>query len=161
MASKKNVLEILKEDHDKVKQLLARLGSTSARGTKTRERLAEQIHRELELHTAIEEEIVYPALREAADDTEGEEMHFEFVEEHFLSGQVEVPRLLDTDAATDEFTAKCSVLTELVTHHIDEEETRMFPRARKLCDAETLNELGRQVEARKRELTRELKRAAA
>lgn len=160
MTAKKNVLDLLKADHDKLKQLLERLAATTARGTKTRERLAEQIHRELELHSAIEEDIVYPALREAANDTDGEEMHFEFIEEHFLAGEIEMPRLLDTDAATDEFTAKCSVLKELLTHHIDEEEARMFPRARKLCDKEALNDLGRQVEARKRELTRELKKAA-
>lgn len=156
----KNVLDLLEHDHDRLKQLLERLAGTTTRGSKTRERILDDIHRELEVHTAIEEEIVYPAIREAGGDTEGEELHFEMVEEHFLAGDVEVPRMIDTNADTDEFTAKCVVLKELITHHIDEEEKRLFSRARKLCDDETLVELGKQVDARKKELMRELKKAA-
>lgn len=163
MATKKadkNVLDLLEQDHEKLKHLLDRLEGTSTRGSKTRERVIEDIHRELEVHSAIEEEIVYPAIREAASDTEGEELHFEMVEEHFLAGEVELPRLLDTSADSDEFTAKCVVLKELLTHHIEEEESRLFKRARKLCDEATLVELGHQMEARKKELLRELKKAA-
>lgn len=162
MATKKNVnvLDLLEQDHDKVKQLFERLEGTTARATKTRERLIADIHRELEVHTAIEDEIVYPAIREAAGDDEGEQMHFEFVEEHYLVGDVELPRILELSADSNEFTALCSVLEELVTHHIEEEEQRMFPRARRLCDEDTLVSLGKQVEARKKELMRELKKAA-
>jgi hemerythrin superfamily protein len=163
MATKKgnkNVLDLLEHDHEKLKHLLDRLEGTSTRGAKTRERVIEEIHRELEVHTAIEEELVYPAIREAASDTEGEELHFEMVEEHFLAGEVELPRMLDTSADSDEFTAKCVVLKELVTHHIEEEESRLFSRARELCDEETLVDLGRRVEARKKELLREIKKAA-
>jgi hemerythrin superfamily protein len=156
----KNVLDLLEQDHEKLKHLLDRLAGTSTRGAKTRERVLDDIHRELEVHTAIEEEIVYPAIREAADDTEGEELHFEMIEEHFLAGEVELPRMLDTSADSDEFTAKCVVLKELLTHHIAEEEERLFSRARELCDEETLVSLGERVEARKKALLREIKKAA-
>lgn len=156
----KTALDVLLEDHEKVKHLLDRLEHTSERGTKTRGKVIEEIHVELEAHTAIEEEIFYPAVRAAANDHEGEEMHFEFVEEHYLAGEVEVPRVMDLDPSSVEFTARCSVLKELVTHHIEEEEERMFPRARELFDRDELIELGARMLERKKELLRELKKAA-
>lgn len=160
MAKQKNALDLLQEDHDKVKHLLERLEGTSERGKKTREKLIEDIHRELEAHTAIEEEIFYPAIREAADDHEGEEMHFEFLEEHHLAGEVEMPRAMELDAESIDFTARCVVLKELVFHHIGEEEERMFPRARELFEEDELMELGARMAERKKELMRELKKAA-
>ncbi|HEY8432287.1 MAG TPA: hemerythrin domain-containing protein [Sandaracinaceae bacterium] len=156
----KNALDLLKEDHEKIEHLLDRLAGTSERGVKTREKLIEDIHRELEAHTAIEEEIFYPAVREAANDHDGEQMYFEFVEEHYLAGEVELPRAIDLDASSIEFTAHCVVLKELVMHHIEEEEARMFARARELFDEEQLLYLGRRMSERKKELVRELKKAA-
>lgn len=159
-AKTKNAIDILKDDHDKLRTLLTRLAATSVRGAKTRERVLDDIHRELEVHTAIEEEIFYPAIREAANNREAEEMHYEFVEEHYLAGEVELPRTLDVEPDTDEFTAHVAVLKELITHHLKQEEERMFPRARKLCSSEQLVELGQQMMARKKELMSELKKAA-
>src|SRR5690606_4136115 len=89
---------------------LERLTGTSERGKKTRAKLIDDIHRELEAHTAIEEEIFYPAVRQAANDHDGEQMHFEFVEEHYLAGEVELPRAIDLDPESIEFTARCVVL---------------------------------------------------
>lgn len=160
MPKQKSVLDVLHEDHERIQHMLERLEGTSERGKKTREKLIEEIHRELEVHTAIEEEIVYPAVRQAADDHDGEQMHFEFVEEHFLAGEVELPRALELDAESIEFTARCVVLKELLTHHIEEEESRMFSRARELFDHEQLTSLGSRVLERKKELMRELKKAA-
>ncbi len=160
MAKRKNALDLLEEDHQKVKHLLERLEDTSERGRKTREKLIEDIRLELEVHTAIEEEIFYPAMREAADDHDGEEMHFEFVEEHYLAGEIELPRTIELDPESIQFTAHCSVLKELVFHHIQEEEERMFERARELFDEDELVELGERLSARKKELVREMKKAA-
>lgn len=160
MPKQKSVLDVLHEDHERIQHLLERLEGTSERGKKTRDKLIEEIHRELEVHTAIEEEIVYPAVRQAADDHDGEQMHFEFVEEHYLAGEVELPRMLELDVESIDFTARCVVLKELLTHHIEEEESRMFSRARELFDHEQLASLGGRVLERKRELMRELKKAA-
>lgn len=160
MAKKKGVLDILEEDHEKVRGLLDRLENTSERGVKSRERILDELHRDLEVHTMIEEEIVYPAFRREADTHDSEEMYFEFVEEHFLAGEAELPRLIEVDASSIEFSAKAIVLKELVTHHIDEEEQRMFPLVRELFDEDQQAELGRRVMERKRELLREMKKAA-
>ena len=157
---KKDALELLKEDYEKIQHLLERLTGTSERGKKMRAKFIDDIHREFEAHTAIEEEIFYPAVRQAANDHDGEQMHFEFVEEHYLAGEVELPRTLDVEPDTDEFTAHVAVLKELITHHLKQEEERMFPRARKLCSSEQLVELGQQMMARKKELMSELKKAA-
>lgn len=159
-SSKKNAIDILQEDHEKMRNLLDRLQGTSVRGAKTREKVLDDIHRELEVHTAIEEELFYPAIRKAAQDREGEEMHYEFIEEHYLAGEIELPRTLDVEAGSDEFTAHAVVLKELITHHLREEEQRMFKRARKLCSNQQLVELGEQMMARKKELMTELKKAA-
>lgn len=157
---KKDAIALLEEDHEKIQSLLERLVGTSERGVKSREKVLHEIQVELEAHTAIEEEIFYPAVREEAQDREGEEMYFEFIEEHYLAGEVELPRALDCDAGSVEFAAKSMVLKELVRHHIEEEEERLFSRARELFDEERLLELGARMSERKKQLVRELKKAA-
>lgn len=159
-AERKDAIALLEEDHEKIRSLLERLIATSERGKKSREKVLHDIQIELEAHTAIEEEIFYPAVREAANDRDGEEMYFEFVEEHYLAGEVELPRVTEIDAGSVEFAAKTIVLHELVQHHIEEEEERLFERARELLDEEQLMELGSRMAERKRELVRELKKAA-
>ncbi len=160
MAKNKSALELLEEDHEKVRHLLERLSSTSERAVKSRERIIEDLHREVEAHTKLEEEIFYPAFRQAADEHDSEELYFEFIEEHHLAGEHEMPRVLDLDAGSIEFAGKSNVLRELLLHHIEQEEERMFPWARKLFDRDQLNELGARMMQRKKELVRELKHAA-
>jgi hemerythrin-like domain-containing protein len=160
MTKKKSAIEVLEEDHERVRTLLDRLVSTSDRAVKSRERIIEDLHLEIEAHTAIEEEIFYPAFRAAADDHDGEELYFESLEEHHLAGEYELPRVLDLDAGSIEFAARANVLADLLMHHLEEEEERMFPRARELFDDATMKELGDRMMQRKRELMRELKHAA-
>jgi hemerythrin superfamily protein len=77
-----NAISLLKEDHKKVKALLAELAETSDRATRKREDLLGQVALEITVHTAIEEEIFYPAFLAAAKKKETETLYYEAQEEH-------------------------------------------------------------------------------
>jgi hemerythrin-like domain-containing protein len=147
-----NAIELLKNDHDKVRGLLSELAETTNRASKGRADLLQKIGLELKVHTTIEEEIFYPALREAGENSDDEKMYFEAMEEHRAAGDLVLPDLQATDINTDQFGGRAKVLKELIEHHAKEEEKEMFPRARELLGAEALRELGEKMMARKQEL---------
>jgi hemerythrin superfamily protein len=147
-----NAIELLKEDHKKVRGLLSQLSETTKRAEKTRTELLATIAKEIEVHTKIEEEIFYPAFKEAAGEGEDEAMYFEALEEHHAAGDQVLPDLLATDVTSDKFSGRAKVLKEMIEHHAGEEEKEMFPKARELLGNETLRELGAKMEARKAEL---------
>lgn len=150
MAAKKkatlvpDAIKLLKADHEKVRGLLAQFeNATGAR----REKLRGQIDRELKVHTQIEEEIFYPAYRDAARKKEDKKLYFEALQEHHVVDLV-LPEMND-GSSNEELKAKAKVLKELVEHHADEEEKEMFPRARKVLDKDELRALGEQMQLRK------------
>lgn len=147
-----NAIELLKADHDKVRDLLTRLTDTTKRAEKTRTDLVEQIRLELDVHTQIEEEIFYPAFKDAVGEGKDEAMVFEALEEHRAAGELVLPDLLDTDVTSERFGGRAKVLKELVEHHIKEEEQDMFKRAREVFDRDQLDTLGQQMAQRKKEL---------
>jgi len=147
-----NAIQLLKEDHRKVRALLAELESTTPRGVKKRSQLLETIAKELRVHAKIEEEIFYPAFKAAGEKSDDDKMYFEALEEHRAAGELVLPDLERTEPGSDRFSGRAKVLKELVEHHADEEEKEMFPRARKLLSAAELNALGAQMLARKSEL---------
>lgn len=147
-----NAIELLKADHEKVRGLFEQLVDTTSRAVKTRTELLEKIRLELDVHTQIEEEIFYPALRAASGKTEEEVMVFEALEEHRAAGELVLPDLLATDVASDRFSGRAKVLKELVEHHAEEEEKEMFKKARELLDRDALATLGDEMSARKQEL---------
>jgi hemerythrin-like domain-containing protein len=147
-----NAIQLLKDDHKKVKALLAELEASTTRGTKKRTQLLATIGQELRVHSKIEEEIFYPAFKAAGEKSDDDKMYFEALEEHRAAGELVLPDLEKTDPSSDKFSGRAKVLKELVEHHADEEEKEMFPRARKLLSAAELNALGAQMAARKREL---------
>src|SRR3954470_8486369 len=142
-----DVIKLLKEDHQKVKKMLNELEETTERAAKKREELFAEVQRELKLHELVEEEIVYPAFRE---QSKLKDIVLEGYEEHHV-----VDLIMDEIAGepvTDEtWTAKVKVMKENVEHHVEEEEDKMFPQARKLFPEEELEELGRRVAARKQQ----------
>src|ERR1043165_9596749 len=142
-----DAITLLKQDHEKVRGLL---GSQENASGARREKLLAQITKELEIHTTIEEEIFYPAFRDAGTKKDDQVMFYEALEEHHVSKGV----LPEAGAREDkeDLKAKAKVLKELIEHHADEEEQEMFPRAKKLMDKDELRELGARMEARKREL---------
>ncbi len=143
-----NAISLLKADHKKVKGLLEDLESTTERGVGKRKKLLSQIDAELKAHTSIEEEIFYPAFREAVRKKEDREMYFEALEEHHVVRLV-LPEIAATDPSSEEFGAKAKVLKELVTHHAKEEEKDMFPEAKKVLSDEELEALGARMQASK------------
>jgi len=146
-----DAIALLKEDHKKVRGLLERLEKSSS--SSRREQLSSKIEQELKIHTTIEEEIFYPAYRDAASKKDDKELFFEAKEEHHVVDLV-LPEVRSTSPEADEYEAKTKVLKELVLHHAKEEEKEMFPRARKLMSRDELTDLGERMDARKRELQR-------
>lgn len=143
-----NAIELLQADHVKVRKLLSELVESSDRAGKKRQQLLEEIGTELRLHTAIEEEIFYPAFRKASRKAE-QPMIFEAKEEHRAVENVVLPDLEKTDPETDEFTGYARVLKEFVEHHAEEEETEMFKLAQELMSQDQLVELGKQMQEMK------------
>jgi iron-sulfur cluster repair protein YtfE (RIC family) len=145
-----DAFELLKQDHEKVSGIFEKLEPTTERGLKTREELFTQLKQELDVHAAIEEEIFYPAIKDA-DETH--EITLEAYEEHAVVKQLLAE--LDSDPKdTEEWKAKLTVLQENVEHHVEEEEDEMFPKARKVLSEEQIEQLGTRMEAAKQQKTR-------
>ncbi len=155
MATRTDAIALLKKDHEKVRGLLKKLESAAVKGDGRAERLLEQVDREVKIHSQIEEEIFYPAFHDAARTREENKLFFEAKEEHHIVDLV-MPEVHDSEEGdVADFAAKATVLKDLIEHHADEEEREMFPRARKLFDRSELQELGRRLQERKEELTKE------
>ncbi|KQZ71196.1 hemerythrin [Rhodanobacter sp. Root561] len=152
-----DAITLLKNDHDAVEKLLEELAQSTPRGVKKRTELLEKIRVELKAHTTIEEEIFYPAFKARGDQSDDDKMYFEALEEHRAAGDLVLPDLLATPVGNEKFSGRAKVLKELVTHHGDEEEKEMFPRAKKLLDKATLASLGEKMAMRKAELVKQLK----
>ena len=145
-----DAIALLKKDHEKVRGLLSKLETAAQRGGDRAMQLAAQVEQEVKIHSQIEEEIFYPAYRDAAQKKSDKQLFFEAKEEHHVVDLV-MPEI-EEPGSTEEFAAKAKVLKELIEHHADEEEKEMFPKARKLFDRDELRELGQRLEQRKMEL---------
>lgn len=152
-----DALELLKKDHDTVEDLLDELTGTSERATKKRTELLSKIAVELRVHARIEEEIFYPALKDAAQDKEQRAMLAEALEEHRAVEELVLPDLENTDVGSVQFRGRAKVLKELVTHHKDEEEKEMFKHAQTLLSKDARRDLGARMRERKSELLDEMK----
>jgi len=146
-----DAMSLLKEDHRKVKKILAELESTTERGVKTREELFTKVKQELVIHEAIEEEIFYPALKE---HPKTKEIALEGYEEHHVVDTVMAE--IEGVAYDDEkWGAKFTVMKENLEHHIEEEEGEMFKQAKQVFDQDELTRLGESMKARKEDLIRQ------
>ena len=145
-------IQMLKEDHQKVKQLKQQF--EQAENASEKKKIAQQALQELEIHAALEEEIFYPAVRKKAGD-QGKEMMLEAEEEHHVV-HVLVDELKEMRSVTDKYEAKFKVLMENVDHHVQEEESEMLPQARVLL-GEDAPRLAEQMQKRKEALLAEAK----
>jgi iron-sulfur cluster repair protein YtfE (RIC family) len=134
--------DLLKKQHKSVKALFKKVEDTE--DGRRRRQLMEEIANELKMHTQIEEEIFYPAVREVGT-SKAEEMVDEAYEEHHVVDLV-LAELPNVDPEDERFAAKMTVLSELVEHHAEEEEDEMFPMAEKKLGKERLQQLGEQME---------------
>lgn len=146
-----NALDLLKDDHDKVRDLLEQLVNTTERAEKKRPELLARIEKEMQVHTQIEEEIFYPAFKKASGKS-NDKMYYEAHEEHRAVEDLVMPDLKQADPTGTQFSGRAKVLKELIEHHAGEEEEEMFPQARKTMSELQLEELGEKMQARKKEL---------
>ena len=136
-----DAITVLKDDHKKVKALLASLEKTTEKSAERRTKLLGQIEAEINVHATIEEEIFYPAYREAVKKKDDVELYQEALEEHHVVDLI-MPELKASDPGGEIFGAKATVLKEVIEHHADEEEKEMFKKARAAMDKAELLDLG-------------------
>lgn len=143
-----NALELLKQDHQKVAALFDEVKATDSEARQ--QKLFAQIKQELETHTHIEETVFYPKLMEHEDLRD---IVLEGIEEHKQVKTLirEIERLVD---GSEKFDAKLKVMSENVEHHVEEEETEMFPQVEEVMSAAQLQELGAQLQAAKSDYTK-------
>ena len=146
-----NAIELLTNDHQKLRGILPKLADESVSAAEKKDLLA-IVEKELKMHSLVEEEIFYPAFKNAGKtDSEAKDMYFEAIEEHHVVDML-LPELKGLSADSDGFKAKATVLKELIEHHAGEEEREMFVQARELMDDRQLIDLGTRMSERKVEL---------
>ncbi|HUQ25693.1 MAG TPA: hemerythrin domain-containing protein [Burkholderiales bacterium] len=141
-----DAIAILKADHASVKKAFKQFEKMDQEDVATMKELVTTVCNELTVHTTIEEEIFYPALRKKMED---EDLMNEAQVEH-ASAKDLIKQLEGMDADDPLYAATFTVLGEYVNHHVEEEEDEMFPQAEKL--KLDLEELGRKMLARKEDL---------
>lgn len=128
-AKGQDAIEMLTADHKKVKDIFKQFEKLKEEDGAEEEKaaLAQQVCNELKIHTQIEEEIFYPAVREAIDD---DDLMDEAEVEH--TGAKDLIEQLEAMQPSDDlYDAKVTVLGEEVEHHVEEEEGEMFPKVKK------------------------------
>ncbi len=143
-------LDLLIADHNRVRGLFAKFKEAHEAEDQTAMlECAGKIMDDLVVHTTIEEEIFYPAIRE--DTEEMGEVVDEGVQEHHVAKTL-MEELGQVEPGGDEWVAKMSVLMENVEHHAEEEETELFPEVRSSFDDDSLTALAEQLELMKAQL---------
>ncbi|AHL33397.1 hemerythrin [Pseudomonas brassicacearum] len=153
-----NAIDLLKADHERVKAILTQLSESTDRALKKRTELLAKLEMEISIHTRLEEEILYPAFKQAGGKDEAE-MYYEAKEEHRTVDSLVLPDLKTTDPSQPEFAGRVKVVKELLEHHIEEEEKEMFPHAKKLLGKAKLDALGEEMETMKAQYKKELSSA--
>jgi len=147
--SASDAVALLKRDHRTVEKLFREF--ESADGS---EQLAGHVCDLVTVHAQIEEEILYPAAREAfADDEEDSELVHEAAVEHATAKEL-IRKIQGMSEADEEFKATVKVLSEYIKHHVKEEEGELFPKLKK-ADVD-LKEMGQQLSQRKMQLMRQM-----
>lgn len=143
-----DAIALLMEDHKKVKKLFKDFEKLSKKDDiEGKVEVAMQICEELTVHATIEEEIFYPAARAAIND---DDMLNEAEVEHATAKDL-IAQIQEMSGDDEMYDAKVKVLSEYINHHVEEEETEMFPKAKKA--KMDLDGLGMQLMERKEELT--------
>jgi hemerythrin superfamily protein len=149
-------IDLLKDDHEKVKKAFKEFEKMDRSDTETCRQLVRSVCEDLRVHTTLEEEIFYPAVREAIDD---EDIMNEASVEHETAKTL-IEQLENMEPDDPNYHATFTVLGEYVLHHVKEEEGEMFPQAKK-AEGLDLEALGEQMRARKEELVGQQEQAEA
>jgi hemerythrin superfamily protein len=135
-AQAQDAVALLTADHKKVKRLFSDYGKLKEDGSdEDKAAIVEQICNELKIHTELEEEIFYPAVRKSIDDAD---LMDEALVEHAGAKEL-IAQLQEASPDDDLYDAKVTVLGEQINHHVKEEEGEMFPKVKKAkVDTEAL-----------------------
>jgi hemerythrin superfamily protein len=137
-----NAIDLLEKQHRDVEELFEEFESAGDGAQKTRERLCREISDQLAVHAEIEEKLFYPESKQA--DTE--ELLRESVEEHLAMKRI-LAEIIEGGIEDEQFDARMKVLQEQVEHHVEEEERELFPKVKKACSKEELDDLGNRMSA--------------
>lgn len=145
-STKQNVINLLIDDHEKVKKLFKEFEKLSKKNDDSKVEIANQICMELTAHALAEEEVFYPVARRAISD---DDMMNEADVEHDSAKDL-IAQIQSMSPNDEMYDAKVTVLGEYIDHHVKEEENEMFPKVRKA--KVDLEELGMQLMMKKEQI---------
>jgi hemerythrin-like domain-containing protein len=133
-----DILTTLKKEHDQLRALFERMNATEDNAEAQRQQLLQQIDELLIPHAKWEETVFYPAFAERADHDQLK-THAAAIEEHRVVETTVIPDVKGADLGSREFAGAAQVYAELVGHHADEEERKIFAAMRELYSAQELS----------------------
>lgn len=137
-----DAIVLLKKDHQEIRKVFSDFQKAGDGAHKTKGDLVDRMIELLTVHTYIENEVMYPRVRDLLPEVEDEVL--ESYEEHHVADLL-VLELASMKPEDERFTAKTTVLIENVTHHIEEEEEEWFPKVREGLGRKTLQEIGAEM----------------
>jgi hemerythrin-like domain-containing protein len=147
-----DAIVILRNDHKEIRKLFRQFQQAGEDATEAKGRIVKRIIEELTVHTYLENECMYPEVRRLLPDLEDDVL--ESYEEHHVA-DVLTAELFAMDPGDERFDAKTTVLIELVSHHIEEEEQEWFPKVREGLGRKQLQELGSRMNELREKAPRE------
>ena len=143
-----DAIVLLKNDHKEIRKAFRDFEKAGEKAYATKGKIVDRIIELLTVHTYIENEVMYPRVRELLPEVEDDVL--ESYEEHHVADLL-VVELASMEPEDERFTAKTTVLIENVEHHIEEEEQEWFPQVREGLGRKVLQELGAEmIEAKKK-----------
>ena len=137
-----DAIVVLKDDHKQIRKVFKDFQAAGANAEVRKGQLVDRMIELLTQHTYIENEVMYPRVRELLPDLEDDVL--ESYEEHHVA-DVLVMELSSMKPSDERFDAKTTVLIENVTHHMDEEEQDWFPKVREGLGRKALQEIGEEL----------------
>ena len=138
-----DAIKLLTQDHRTVERLFKTYERAGERADKQKQKVVDQVIRELSIHASIEEQLLYPAARKLSEKVDAQVL--EALEEHHVA-KATLAELEKMSPKDERFDAKMTVLMENVRHHVKEEEEELFPELRKRMDRGALAALGEAME---------------
>jgi hemerythrin-like domain-containing protein len=146
-----DAIVLLKADHKEILKTFRDFEKLGDEAYKQKGQLVDKMIELLTVHTYLENEVMYPRVRELLPELEDDVL--ESYEEHHVA-DVLVMELYGMKPDAERFTAKTTVLIENVRHHIEEEEDEWFPQVREGLSRKVLQEIGAEMEAKRKKAPR-------
>lgn len=143
-----HAIELLEKDHVQIRKYFKQLEALETGNAKGKEKIFKALHSLLEIHSLMEEKILYEALK-AHEETRFDAL--ESVEEHNVAKKL-LLELASMPMDCLEWDAKLKVLRESLEHHIEEEESELFVEAQSVLSKRSLDNIGKQMEAEQRKM---------